>query len=200
MYLIITNIYFYLFLTLLSLSYLFLVSSLRVKFFLFTLLVILFSMWGFIYNLDGMMLVMMTAEFTILLFFLVTYLQLYSNFNFLNQKNKFNPLLIITILPIILYNFSNITLNFYNFYNSISHTVASDFFVLYLLLFSKLPFLVVIITLVISFFSFFFIVLYFNLKVTKISEKKHNKQLYFLRKQSLLKQTNFKTQLYTFQH
>ncbi len=146
-----------------------------------------------------MMLVMLTAEFTILLFFLMTYLQLYSNFNFLIKNTKLKPLLIIALIPMLFYNFTNITLNFYNFYSSIVYTVASDFFVLYLLLFNKLPILVVIITLVISFFSLFFIVLYFNLKVIKISEKKHNKQIYFLRKQSLLKQTSFKTQLYTFQ-
>lgn len=151
-------------------------------------------------DLDGMMLVLLTAEFTIVLLFLMTYIQLYSNYQFLSSKKMYYFIYLFFILLPTFYT-PLYTFNFYsNFYNAINHIVASDFFILYYFLFDKLPVLVILMTLVISFFSLFFIIVYYNLKFTKNSKAKEVKNLYFLRKQILVKQTNFNNRLYTFQN
>lgn len=194
------NFSFYLLLVLVLLAVTMLFASLRKRFFFFILVVIVFSVWGFMLDLDGMMLVLLTAEFTIVLLFLMTYMQLYSNYQFLLKSVPYKSLLLPLALFVLYYN-PLYSFNFYsNYYTSINHVVASDFFILYYLLFDKLPILVILMTLIISFFSLFFIVLYFNLKFTKNSQVLNSKNLYFLRKQSLIKQTTFNTRLYTFQN
>lgn len=194
------NFSFYLMLSILVISVFMLFATLRKRFFFFIITVIFFSMWGFMLDLDGMMLVLLTAEFTIVLLFLMTYVQLYSNFEFVVNTSKLPYLVIFFILLPFSYNPAH-SLNFYvNYYTSINHIVASDFFILYYFLFEKLPVLVILMTLVISFFSLFFIIVYYNLKLAKNTEKQNSKNLYFLRKQILVKQTNFNNRLYTFQN
>ena len=146
-----------------------------------------------------MFLILLTAEFTILLLFFMTYTQLYSQFNFFIQKKLSKKIIIVLVLiPV----FSDLTPNLYyvNFYQSLTHVVTSDFFIIYYLLFDKLPLLTIFITLIISLFSLFFILIYFTLKSVKNEERYKVKQLYFLRKQNLQKQTNFSSKLYTFQN
>lgn len=194
------NFSFYLMLSILVISVFMLFATLRKRFFFFIITVIFFSMWGFMLDLDGMMLVLLTAEFTIVLLFLMTYVQLYSNFEFVVNTSKLPYLVIFFILLPFSYNPAH-SLNFYvNYYTSINHIVASDFFILYYFLFEKLPVLVILMTLVISFFSLFFIIVYYSLKLAKNTEKQNSKNLYFLRKQILVKQTNFNNRLYTFQN
>lgn len=193
------NFSFYIMLILIVISSGMLFASLRRRFFLFILAVIVFSVWGFLLDLDGMMLVLLTAEFTIVLLFLMTYIQLYSNYEFVSKGNKYTVLILFMFTPMFytpLYSFNV----FINFYSSVSHVVSSDFFILYYFLFDKLPTLVILMTLIISFFSLFFIIIYFNLKYTKNSKKTQVKNLFFLRKQVLIKQTNFNSRLYTFQN
>ena len=198
-YLISTNILFILSLFFILSVFAFLTATLRNKLVLFLQLVFIFSVWGFLYNLDGMFLILLTAEFTILLLFFMTYTQLYSQFNFFIQKKLSKKIIIVLVLiPV----FSDLTPNLYyvNFYQSLTHVVTSDFFIIYYLLFDKLPLLTIFITLIISLFSLFFILIYFTLKSVKNEERYKVKQLYFLRKQNLQKQTNFSSKLYTFQN
>lgn len=147
-----------------------------------------------------MMLVLLTAEFTIVLLFLMTYIQLYSNYSFIKLEVNYRILIVFFSLLLVFYQPLN---NFYFytcFYKAINHIVSSDFYILYYFLFEKLPVLVILMTLVISFFSLFFIVVYYSLKLTKLDTNKHLKNLYFLRKQNLAKQTGFKSKVYTFQN
>jgi len=181
-----------------SISMLF--ATLRKRFFLFIVTVIVYSIWGFMLDLDGMMLVLLTAEFTIVLLFLMTYIQLYSNYEFVSNLSPVRYLFICIIFLPALYNPLQSFYFYTNYYSAINHIVASDFFILYYFLFDKLPILVILITLVISFFSLFFIIVYYNLKFAKNKEKQNSKNLYFLRKQILVKQTNFSNRLYTFQN
>jgi hypothetical protein len=180
-------------------SYIFLFSSLRRKFIFFVLNVIIYSIWGFLHNLDGMFLVLLVTEFTVALLFLMTYVQLYSNYSFFTNKTNYNYMFFILILifgtysGISIYNIST------SYYSALNHVISSDFFILYYLLFDKQPILVILLTLIIGLFSLFFILLYFNLKSVKHTSQKQLKSLYFLRKQQLIKQTNFKVKLYTFQ-
>lgn len=146
-----------------------------------------------------MMLVLLTAEFTILLLFTMTYIQLYANYKFV--KNSLN---LIFITPLFLAFLCNDLENFFfvysSYYKAINHLVSSDFFILYYFLFEKSPLIIILLTLIISFFSLFFIFLYFNLKFTKNSENRGLKSLFYLRKQNLFKQTRFINKLYTFQY
>lgn len=194
------NFSFYLLVLMLVISLFMLFATLRKRFFFFILTIIVFSIWGFMLDLDGMMLVLLTAEFTIVLLFLMTYIQLYSNFEFtVSTPNLYYLVIFFLFLPLT-YN-PLYTLHFYaNYYSSVNHIVASDFFILYYFLFDKLPILVILMTLVISFFSLFFIIVYYNLKFAKNVQKQDSKNLYFLRKQILIKQTNFSNRLYTFQN
>jgi hypothetical protein len=151
-------------------------------------------------DLDGIFLVFITAEFTIFLLFLMTYLQLYSNYNFTITKLNFWPLVIFFGLFIVNYSPLNSFYHYNSFYKTINHVVSSDFYILYYFLFEKLPLLVIILTVVISLFSLFFIVMYFSMKLVKLESQKNIKNLYFLRKQVLVKQTTFSSKLYTFQN
>ena len=199
LYLLIQNFSFYLAIFLTLISFLFLFTDLRKKFILFILIIVGFSVWGFLLDLDGIILVFLTAEFTIFLLFLMTYLQLYSNFQFISVVSRVNFIYFAFIL-FLYYVPQNSFYFFSSFYKSIWHIVSSDFYILYYFLFEKLPALVILLTLIISFFSLFFIIMYFNLKLSKLNSNKTLKTLYFLRKQNLTKQTNFNTKVYTFQN
>lgn len=194
------NFSFYLIWILTILSINFLISSLRLKLIFFLLISLFCSIWGFLYNLDGMILILLTAEFTIFLLFLMTYTQLYNNFSFL--VNNFKPKWVILLFIIFIINKSSYhtTLYYTNFYTSLTYLISSDFFILYYLLFDKLPIVTIIVTLVIGLFSLFFIALYFNMKLIKLTSHLKLKNIFFLRKQNILKQTNFKNSLYTFQN
>lgn len=200
LYSILFNFSFYLLLALTFVSLSLFLSSLRMKFTYFIAAIILYAIWGFLFDLDGMMLVLLTTEFTITLLFLMTYIQLYSNYSFTSTKNP--PLTFFLFLVVVLSVYTPIYTPMYysNYYSASSHIVASDFYILYDFLFEKLPVLVILVTLIISFFSLFFIVLYYSLKLVKFTSNKRLKNLYFLRKQNLIKQTTFSTKIYTFQN
>lgn len=194
------NFSFYLFLMIVFASFFLLFSSLRNKFIFFLLSIVLYSIWGFLFDLDGIILVFLTAEFTIFLLFLMTYIQLYSNFNFISSANWYAGFLIFFFIIPCIYEPLYVNYAFVSFYRAVNHVVSSDFYILYYFLFEKLPVLVVFLTLIISFFSLFFIVMYYSLKLVKVAEHKSLKNIYYLRKQTLTKQTNFNSRAYTFQH
>ena len=151
-------------------------------------------------NLDGMMLILLITEFTIVLLFLMTYIQLYSNYSFLQNSKLLTPVFLVLVVVLISYSPLSNYYNHISYYNHLSQIVSSDFFILYHFLFDKLPLLIIFITLIISFFSLFFIIFYFNLKLVKLQAHSVLKSIYFLRKQNLIKQTNFKNKTYTFQN
>ena len=187
-------------LSLITLSINFLLVTLRLKLIFFILITLVCSIWGFLYNLDGMMLILLTAEFTIFLFFLMTYTQLYENFIFLTKKLNSKWIIFIFFYFIVNKLGYNTGVYFTNFYNSTTYLISSDFFIIYYLLFDSLPVLTIFITLIIGLFSLFFIALYFNFKLIKLTNHMSFKNILFLRKQNMLKQTKFKSSIYTFQN
>lgn len=201
MYALLTNISFYLSLTILLTSVLLLTISLRKKFFFYLIIIFLFNFWGFLFNLDGMMLVLLTTEFTVVLFLLMTYIQLYANYTFYIKKLKYKLFIVLTLLWLvfIVNNNEYYFYSTYSIYKLISHIVTSDFYILFYFLFEKNLLLVIFLTLIISLFSLFFIILYFNLKQIKYNKYINIKNTFFLRKQNLKKQTTYKSKLYTFQ-
>ncbi len=199
-YLLIFNFSFYLFLVITVVSFFLLFSSLRNKFIFFLLSIIVYSIWGFMLDLDGIILVFLTAEFTIFLLFLMTYVQLYSNYSFVSNSVNISYLSVFFLALGYVYEPQFVFFSHTSFYKAINHIVSSDFYILYYFLFEKLPILVIFLTLIISFFSFFFIIMYFSLKLVKLSSHSKSKNVYYLRKQTLNKQTTFNTKIHTFQN
>lgn len=200
LYSIFFNFSFYLLLMLSFVSISLFFSTLRMKFIYFIATILLYAIWGFLFDLDGMMLVLLTTEFTIVLLFLMTYIQLYSNYSFTSVNSYPLTFVLFLVIVVSIYTPSYTHMFYLNYYSTSAHIVASDFYILYDFLFEKLPILVILITLIISFFSLFFIILYYSLKLVKFASNKKLKNLYFLRKQNLLKQTTFSTKVYTFQN
>lgn len=181
--------------------YNFFTTNLRYKFIFFLLLLLFFAIWGFLYNLDGMMLILLITELTVFLLFLMTYTQLYHNYTFVSKKSyNFMYVGIFLLLLVWLIETPHSCLFYISYYNSLSTVVAADFFIIYYLLFDKLPLITTFLVLIIGLFSLFFILIYFNLKIIKAQHTKTLSSYHFLRKQNLVKQTNFKSNLYTFQN
>lgn len=199
-YLLSLNLSFYLFLSISFWSIFLLFSDLRKKFISFILVVFLFSVFGFLHDLDGIFIIFLIAEFTIFLVFLMSYTQLYSNYSFVSSNLNISILLIVIIGVLLNYNVTNSFHFYYSYYNSLNYIVSSDFYILYYLLFDQMPVLTLVVIFIISFFSLFFIIMYFSLKLVKSFSKLNYKNLYWLRKQSLLKQTTFSNKIYTFQN
>ncbi len=199
-YLLSLNLSFYLFLSISFWSIFLLFSDLRKKFISFILVVFLFSVFGFLHDLDGIFIIFLIAEFTIFLVFLMSYTQLYSNYSFVSSNLNISILLIVIIGVLLNYNVTNSFHFYYSYYNSLNYIISSDFYILYYLLFDQMPVLTLVVIFIISFFSLFFIIMYFSLKLVKSFSKLNYKNLYWLRKQSLLKQTTFSNKIYTFQN
>ncbi len=198
-YLLTFNFSFYLSSLILVVSYSLLNVDLRRKFIFFLLTILLFSIFGFLFDLDGIFLIFLTAEFTIFLIFLMAYTQLYSNYTFLRTKLKYFGVISFSITPFI---YSSIP-NFYYFtsyYTTLNSVVSGDFFILYYFLFDQIPFITICLILIISLFSLFFIIMYFSLKLVKMSLFTNYKYIHILRKQLMIKQTTFNNKLYTFQN
>ncbi len=199
-YLLSLNLSFYLFLFILFWSIFLLFCDLRKKFISFILVIVLFSILGFLHDLDGVFIIFLIAEFTIFLVFLMSYTQLYNNFTFLTTKVNFSISFIVIFIFLINYKINNTFHFFHSYYNSLTYIVSGDFYILYYLLFDQLPLITFIIIFIISFFSLFFIIMYFSLKLVRSFQSSDSKNLYFLRKQVLLKQTTFSNKVYTFQN
>ena len=199
MYLLIFNFSFYLVFFILLVSSCLLYFDLRKKFIFFLFVLILFSMFGFLLDLDGIFLIFLTAEFTIFLLLLMTYTQLYNNYNFLISRNYFYPV-IFFFITLLQYTPVTVFYMFTSYYKALTNIVSGDFFILYYFLFEQAPIITIILILIISFFSLFFIAMYFSLKLVKNFLIKNSKYVYFLRKQNLTKQTLFLNKAYTFQN
>ena len=199
-YLLSLNLSFYLFLSIMFWSIFLLFSDLRKKFISFILVIFLFSVFGFLHDLDGIFIIFLIAEFTIFLVFLMSYTQLYFNYSFVTSKLNTSILLIVIIGVLFNYNISNSFHFYHSYYNSLNYIISSDFYILYYLLFDQMPVLTLVVIFIISFFSLFFIIMYFSLKLVKSFSKLNYKNIYWLRKQSLVKQTTFLNKLYTFQN
>lgn len=172
-------------------------TNIRKKFFLFLLLFIFFFFIGLYYNLDGIIFLFVISEFSVLLIFITMFSQLYSY----SKKNiKYSSYFIFILLVFLNYQFYDTTIisyeNFYSFYN----IQLNDFYYFYNYFFEKQILVTFLIIFIITFYSIFFILLYFNLKKKQNIEQKKNKQLNILRKQNILHQSNYNTKIRTFKN
>ena len=169
--------------------------NIRKKFFFFLLLFFFFLSLGLYYNLDGIIFLFVISEFSVLLIFITMFSQLYSY----SKKNiKNSSYFIFFILLILNYKFYDTNLisydNFYSFYN----IQLNDFYYFYNYFFEKQILVTILIIFIITFYSIFFILLYFNLKKKQNIEQKKTKQLNILRKQNILHQSNYNTKIRNF--
>jgi hypothetical protein len=185
-------------LIILLLTFIFLINKfltlleIRKKFALLLILIILISCIGFYYFLDGLVMMFLLTEFTLVMIFIVMFSQIYSyNCQSLKYKNVFFVIIIFFI------NFSYYEVkiinykNYYSYYN----ILLNDFYYIYNNFFEKEILLTIIITLAITLYSVFFILFYFNLKTNLYNHKNFKKNLYLLRKQNIIHQSNYNNKI-----
>lgn len=151
---------------------------------------------GLYYNLDGIIMLFVISELSVLLVFITMFSQLYSY----NTKSlRIKSFLFITLLLLLNYSFFNSNLikygNFYEFYN----ITLNDFYYIYNYYFEKQILVTILIMFIITIYSIVFILFYFNIKRKSNIEQSKYKQITLLRKQNLLHQSNYSTKIRTFQ-
>jgi hypothetical protein len=174
----------------------FIETNIRKKFFLFLIIFFIFMCIGFYYNLDGIVMLFVISELSVLLIFITMFSQLYS---FNTKTTKISSILIFILLICLNYSYYDVTLlNFHNFY-SYYNISLNDFYYIYNFYFEKQIFLTIFIMFIITLYSIFFIILYFNIKKKQNIEQTKLKQISILRKQNILHQSNYFTNIRTFQ-
>lgn len=168
----------------------------RKKFFLFLLIFLIFLFIGFYYNLDGIIMLFAVSELSVLLIFITMYSQIYS---YSKKNKKISSILIFITLIIINFQYFEISLlnykSFYSFYN----ITLNDFYYIYNFYFEKQILLTIIVLFIITLYSIFFILLYFNLKKKQNIEQSKISQINLLRKQNILHQSNYSVFIRNFQ-
>ena len=98
------------------------------------------------------------------------------------------------------YNFYELkTINYKNYYVH-SNIIFNDFFYIYNSFFEKYALLTLFTLVIITLYSIFFILLFYQIKNYNSHEQKKIKNIYFLRKQNILHQTNFNTKIRIFKN
>ncbi len=188
-----------------SLMYLFLflinkfltIADIRRKFFLFVVVLFTFVIIGLYYNLDGIILMFLISELSVILIFITLYSQVYA-YNKKNIKN-FNNFFFFIII-IFNFQFYDIKLLNYNNYYSYFNINVNDFYYLYNFFFEKHLLATTIIIFLLTIYSIFFILLYFNFKKIQNKDDEKKKSLTLLRKQNLIHQGNYNTKIRIFQN
>lgn len=165
-------------------------TNIRNKFFLFLVLFFYFFCLGLYYSLDGIVFLFVISELSVLLIFITMFSQLYS-YSSKTTKSLSNIFFVLLLIFNIIYYDTKILSyeNFYSFYN----IQVNDFYYFYNYFFEKQILVTILIIFIITFYSIFFIVLYFNLKKRQNTEQTKFKQLNILRKQNILHQSNYNT-------
>jgi hypothetical protein len=163
-------------------------TKIRLKFTLLLILLILFSSISIYYNFDGLTMMFLVSELSVILIFIILFSQLYT-FNYEKIKN-FNTYLILVII-ILNINYYEVSILSYKNYYCFNEILINDFFYIYNLYFEKQILITFITTIIITVYSIFFILLYYSLKTKLLSKNILTKNLYLLRKQNLIKQSNY---------
>jgi len=172
-------------------------SEVRKKFVLLLILIMLISCIGFYYFLDGLVMMFLLTELTLVLIFIIMFSQIYSyNCQSLKYKNIF------FVIVVFFMNFSYYEIKIINYksYYSYYNILLNDFYYIYNNFFEKEILLTIIITLAVTLYSVFFILFYFNLKNNLYKHKNFKKNLYLLRKQNIIHQSNYNSKINFFNH
>lgn len=171
-------------------------NNIRIKFLFFIILTFIISFLGLYYSLDGMVMLFLISELAIIVTFITMYSQLFSY-----NKTKKNFFIYFFSFILIFFNYKFYSLSnigYKNFY-SFNNTTANDFYYIFNCYFEKHVLMIIFVTFLLTMYSIYFILFYFNLKKFQNIEVKKNKNLNFLRKQNLIKQSNYYTPIRLFQ-
>jgi hypothetical protein len=177
----------------------FLWSTFRNKLIYFLLGILSSSLWGFFCSLDGLVLILITTELTAILLLVMTYTKILTIIT-LHKSYKATALIYLPLIVFFSTKPLTLSYSFTSYYCLVSEIIASDFFILYNILFTDFVQITLLLIIIISVFSIFFILLYFNLKLSKAESFSKNLQKFCLRKQTMQKQTKFNAKLSTFQN
>lgn len=120
-------------------------------------------------------------------------------FNFTKTTTKYSSFFFIFIILSFNFTFYNVKLiHFINFYSTYSTTI-NDFYYIFNCYFEKHILLTTLIIFIITLYSIYFILFYFNLKKLQNIEILKIKNLNLLRKQNLIHQNNYLTKIRIFQ-
>lgn len=171
-------------------------TQIRFKFILLLIILLIVSSISIYYNFDGLTMMFLVSELSVILIFIVMFSQLYT---YNTEKNKeYNLYLyLIFLLNINYYESSLISYKNYYSYNEI---IINDFFYIYNIYFEKQILITIFITLIITLYSIFFILLYYNLKLKIQNKTIITKNLYLLRKQNTIHQSNYNTKIRFFKN
>jgi hypothetical protein len=171
-------------------------TNIRKKFFLFLIIFFIFMCVGLYYNLDGIILLFTVSELSVLLIFITMFSQLYT----FDKKNvKYSNFFIFFLLLLINSSYYEVTVIQYNSFYSFYNINLNDFYYIYNYYFEKQIILIILTLFIITLYSIFFILLYFNLKKKQNIEHHKLNQSNILRKQNILHQSNYNTNIRIFQ-
>lgn len=178
-------------------------QSIRLKFLYFFWFLLTASYWGFYFSFDGLILVLLLIELTLLFVFLLIFNSLsFAPINKLLNKKKYYTLYIslnVIFLIIINNNITLYTINYYDYIAFKSYIISSDFFIFFYFFYILYPVVVLFLAFLLGLFSIFFIFIFFSLKVKNLSRINNLKLLFILRKQNLIHQAAYNPYLKIFQ-
>lgn len=180
----------FLFLNLIFFINLFLITNnIQKKFFYFIINMSIFTGIALYYNLDGLTLIFLISELSIILIFLLLLSQNYS-YEKTNNKN-FSIFFFFFFICLNGSFYAPRIVTYTSFYNY-SNIIFNDFFYIYNIFFEKYFLLTFFILLIITLYSIFFIILFYTLKNNYNKEWKKTQNIFFLRKQNTFQQVNLK--------
>lgn len=170
----------------------------KLVFFYFFIMLILTALVHL--SLDNIAMLMVLGELIIVLFFLIASLTMPVN-SIQVKLSKLFFFIYILIGLVVGLNFRNITpfwANYFNLYEMFNAIHFNDFYIFYVYFFQERPYLIIFITLILSFFSIFFIMFFYTLKNIKNFILQKTKNVDILRKQHLFKQEAYNPKLKIF--
>lgn len=176
--------------------------SIRLKFLSFFFLICWAGIFGFYYNFDGIIFILLLTEFTLLFVFLLLFTRLT-----ISVEVKHLPALTFIyclILSLVFYYvffqqplLFTMVKTIYSIFTT--YIISSDFFIFFYFFFYSYPLLVVLLAVLLGLFSIFFIFIYFNIKVLGLVTYQKTLTTKILRKQQLVHQSAYIPSLRTFQ-
>lgn len=173
------------------------ITNIRRKFFLFIVLMLGSSFIGLYYNLDGIIMMFLITELSVVLIFVTLFSQIYS---YTKKTTKLVNNFFIFFIIVLNIEFYDIKILNYNSFYSFVNINLNDFYYLYNFFFEKQPLVTVFIIFLLTIYSIFFILLYFNFKKFQNKEDLKVKNLFLLRKQNLIHQANHNSKIRIFQN
>ena len=172
-------------------------NQIRVKFLLLLILLFITSSISLYYSLDGLVMMFLISELSIILVFITMFSQLYSY----NKENSYQFSFLFTIILLTVNcSFYQTDIISYRSYYSFSNIILNDFYYIYNCYFEKQVILTIITLFIITIYSIFFILIYFSLKTSKIVKNNIQKNFYLLRKQNLTHQVNYNSKIRFFKN